>query len=135
MRCPITATHVLVEIAEGLFQCPKCGLGPSSEGERRPWALFSVEENEYGVTAASVLLRDDGVVVVTLLSWELQDGVRIGELIEEPVDVFTEDEACEAGIPLPAIVLLGSPHNVPPGAIPLAPLMFRSPLGRKEISP
>ena len=134
MRCPITASHVLVEIAEGLFQCPKCGLGPSSEGERRPWALFNVDERAHDVTAAAVLIRGDGVVVVSLLSWELQDGARVGSLGEEPVDVFSEDEAIETGIPLPAVVVIPSPHNIPPGTIPLKERMFRSPQGRKEIS-
>lgn len=134
MRCPITASHVLVEIADGLFQCPECGLGPSSEGERRPWSLFNVEATEHSVTAAAVLLRADGVVVLSLLSWELQAGTRVGALVEDPVDVFSEDEAVAAGIPLPATVLLAAPHSVPPGTIPLKRRMFQSPQGRKEIS-
>lgn len=67
LKCPISAQHGLVEIADGLFQCQECGAGPTEF-----WALYNVEIDGDVVGALSATWRPDlECYVLAILSWTI----------------------------------------------------------------
>lgn len=75
LKCPVTAQHALVEIADGLFQCPECGAGPTEF-----WALSNVEVDDDVIGALCITWRPDlECYVLAMLSWAIDErGCRVG---------------------------------------------------------
>ena len=133
MRCPIRPQDRMVEIADGLFQCPWCGLGPTNDlGYRRFWALYNVER--IGDTVESIVAAYHPTTdsySLQPMSWTLERGCRedleVGELL-----VIPENEL--SSFPLPALIKGRRAWKRRPGT-GLSRLMFQDPLGPKEIDP
>jgi len=130
MLCPLSSAHGMVEIAEGLHQCVKCGAGPRDGGQWGFWAISCVEIA--GHEAEALAIRYDArldIYVSTWLQWIVDDdGAAIaGSVSEELVGyVSTADE--RAVSLLPAISKEGSGCGQD-----LSQMMYSHPEGEKEI--
>lgn len=133
MRCPITPDHKMVEIAEGLFQCPYCGYGPSHSGWSPFWALYGVEKEGKYVEAMAILysFRDDEYLIQGM-AWEVDQAGRrvVGSIF--CTDVAPLDDYGKQ--PLPAVIKAKGKWDIAPAKPRLTPMMFSNPMGRKELS-
>lgn len=128
MLCPLNRGHRLVEIAEGLYQCPKCGAGPRDGGRFPFWAISCVEVAEHDAEALAV--RYDprlGIYVSSWLQWAVdgQGAAIAGSVSQELIEYFSTAKEKSEGY-LPAITEEGS------GCGPeLSEMMYPTPLGEK----
>ena len=130
MFCPLTPVHTLIEIAPGLYQCPKCGAGPRG-GRRFPfWSLSAVEI--FGHEAEGLAVRYNNLTecyVMTSLDWAVGDEGRVvaGTLVEVFIEyISTRQEKENATLP----VVTGSGSGC---SSLLSPLMYEDPLGEKVL--
>ena len=112
----------MVEIAEGLFQCPDCGAGPNLY-----WALFTVDVDGDAVDAQCVTYKPELLSYVSsYMNWEIgDDGRRLPDSLTSELlgHIVDPDEMVEA--PLPHIA-------DPARKLVLKPGMFANPLGEKR---
>lgn len=137
MRCPIRPEHKMVEVAEGLFQCPHCGYGPSQYGHHPFWAISMVEKTPEGAMDAISVRWDSqhDYYVMSALSWCVDGaGKKItGTFAEgDSIILSTKQEIEEA--PLPVIIRAKGKWDYPPAKPVLTPGMCPERLGEKEIS-
>ena len=128
MLCPLTRGHRLVEIAEGLYQCPKCGAGPRDGGRFPFWAISCVEIGRHDAEALAV--RYDPrlcIYVSSWLQWDVDDsgGAIAGSVRQELVEYLSTAQEKAEGY-LPAISEEGSGCSRA-----LSGMMFPEPLGEK----
>jgi hypothetical protein len=120
MRCPVVSDHQMIEIADGLFQCPKCGAGPLLY-----WALSEVEVTSISADAQCVTYREDlGAYTLAYMHWEAVKGRRIADSLSSVFLGLVASSEDKRRTPLPYIALT-------PRKLPLKKGMFSSPLGEK----
>jgi len=133
MFCPLNPSHELVEIAEGVFQCPFCGYGPNTEGSYGYWALSYVERGEGIISALCVRFRPElDCYAMSSLLWgiDIREKKSPGTLVETYIGLLsTAEELAES--PLPVLVTGAKKWSMPPGKPRLKSLGFSS-LGPKE---
>ena len=115
------SSHRLVEVAEGLWQCPECGAGPGLY-----WALSDVEEGGGSFDARCVTFKPEmSCYVITYLFWEVDEfGARLADSLTSDLLGYLSTAVELATAPLP--------HTCePPRKLVLKPGMFPSPLGEK----
>jgi len=124
LRCPITTAHVMTETADGLYQCPDCGAGPTEF-----WALSSVEDDEGTIGALCATWRPDlECYVLSLVSWAVDGrGHRVpGAPMHSSLVGYASTARELADTPLPARGEDGTVLRLRGG-------MFSSPLGEKLV--
>jgi hypothetical protein len=130
MLCPLNRGHRLVEIAEGLYQCPKCGSGPRDGGRFPFWAISCVEM--VGHDAEALAVRYDqrlDIYVSSWLQWAIDgQGAAIAGSVSQELVEYLSTPAEKAEGYLPATTRSGSGCSRE-----LSDLMFRTPLGEKVI--
>jgi hypothetical protein len=136
MRCPIKPEHKMVEVAEGLFQCPHCGYGPSDRGHHPFWALSNVEVEEFTVDAVCVRLDDRlDCYVMSGVSWAIDErGAKIPRSFSEDGSAILSTREELEGAALPVVIRAKGKWDFPPAKPKLQEGMFPTPLGLKEIS-
>jgi hypothetical protein len=136
LRCPIKSDHLMIEVAEGLFQCPHCGYGPSQTGYRSYWALSNIETTRNIIAATSIRWsRALDCYVMSEISWEVDgSGYKIPQSFNEvgAVILSTKDEL--NSFPLPVVIRAKGKWDFPEAKPTLKAGMFSSLLGPKEIS-
>lgn len=122
VRCPISSSHTLLEIAPDLFQCPDCGAGPTMY-----WALSDVELDDglYGAVCSTWNPEAQGYARAYIL-WNVdKNGRRRGEVQSHPVD-FISDARMLSSATLPVRSATGEPVRLTRG-------MLKSPYGEKLV--
>jgi len=133
MRCPITTTHLMVEIAPGCHQCPHCGLG--GLGAFFPtWALSNVEvvEGVQGYALCVTFRASTEKYSLSELEWAVNDeGSRVGKISQEIlIDELSEED--EAQFALPVVIRAEDKWSIDPLSI-LSAGMYERAEGQKRI--
>lgn len=131
MLCPLSRAHRLLEVAPGVWQCPKCGFGPRPEGNFSFWSLAFVETVDGEAEGLAVRYDEKlDIYVSTWMQWDLgEDGSPVpGSVREELVEYISSDKE-RAEAPLPVTLGKGSGSS----RVRLRPEMFSEPLGPKEV--
>lgn len=132
MRCPLTPAHLMIEIAPGLWQCPKCGSGPKGGAHFPFWALSCVAQAGHECEGLAVHWDQRlDVYIASCLEWAVDDDdVPIaGSLSQELVEYISTAAEMENSY-LPVITRGGRGSGC---SSDLSRLMFDDPLGPKEI--
>ena len=112
MFCPLE-NHRMVEIAQDLYQCPKCGAGPRLSAPHSYWALFSpvIEDGIAEALCTMYVARGEhkGEYVVTGVTWEVNQigKAKIGSLKSELIEYLSSPSELRTGL-LPVISQSGS---------------------------
>jgi len=105
MFCPLNGRHRLIEIAPGLWQCPKCGFGPTIDGSFPFWAISCVDivDHEAEALAIKYDCRLDAYVS-SCLRWIVdEEGKVLPGTVDEDLLEYISTKAEKGGSPLPAI--------------------------------
>lgn len=96
MECPLNTKHRLIEIAHGVYQCPKCGFGPTEQGNFPFWAITNVALSEEGNEAYAVTYSPStDAYSASIIYW------GNGTLEQDVVDwILTPKEKDEAPLPV-----------------------------------
>lgn len=131
MWCPLTKGHRLLEIAEGLWQCPKCGFGPRSEGRFPFWAMSAVEIVHHEAEALAVRYDPKlDIYVATWLQWVVDGfGIPVPGSVSEELVEYISTSTEKAGGYLPTVLKSDDPNS----DSVLQRMMWESPVGLKEI--
>lgn len=133
LKCPVRPAHFMVEIAEGLFQCPFCGYGPSQQGDHAFWAVSCIDVID-GVVEGICITWEEPFYTVSEIRWELDaDGDRVPGSLREELGSYEDQPDTLAELALPVIIRDVKKWDLPPGKPTLHPLTYPSPLGVKEI--
>ena len=131
MYCPLNHKHRLLEIATDLWQCPKCGFGPTTEGTFPFWAISDVLIINHEAEALSV--RYDAhiaVYIASRLQWAIDGEEKSipGSVQEDLIKYISTKEEKEDN-PLPATHAFKVGGDTHRGR--LSHLQWESPLGEK----
>lgn len=121
LRCPVQTSHVLVEIAPGVYQCPDCGAGPIEF-----WSLAYVDIEGGSLSALCSMWRADlECYVLSHVAWMVdQAGRRTPSEMHAKLMGYasTADELAQT--PLPVVT--------PGEVVRLRVGMFSSPVGERS---
>lgn len=134
LNCPICRLET-VQIAPGVYQCGRCGYGPSTQGYRGYYCFADVEM--YGDEVHALCFRykskKEGYVV-TAVTWFIDEAGKAfpGKMgVTESLLGYEADPANFPNLPLPIVVLSSEKWDMPPDTPCLTPRMFSNPLGEK----
>lgn len=131
LYCPICRFDT-AQIAPGVYQCGRCGYGPSTHGYRSYFCFADIEMlgDEIHALCFRFKSKREGYVV-TALCWQVdENGMALKGLKEEVLGYEANPENFP-NLPLPIVVLGPEKWNMPPDTPRLTDQMFSHPLGEK----
>jgi rubredoxin len=104
--CPVNSRHKLIEIAQGLHQCPKCGFGPTDLGYFPFWAISFIDIVDHEAEALAIKYDPNlDIYISSSLQWIVDEEGRAlpGTLFEDLLEyISTPTEKGET--PLPVVI-------------------------------
>lgn len=121
IHCPISPAHLMVEIADGLHQCPNCGAGPIEF-----WSVGFLDIDGNVVGGVVETWRPELECYITAYArWEVDaGGRRVPDTMTSQLLGYVSSESELRDAPLPV-------RGLPGELVRLREGMFSSPLGEK----
>lgn len=129
--CPI-CRHDTAQIAPGVYQCGRCGYGPSTQGHRGYFCFADVELDGDEIRALCFRFKSkrEGYIV-TALAWHVNEEGKALRGLKEEMLGYEDNPENFPNLPLPIVVLSPEKWEMPPDTPSLTDRMFSHPLGEK----